>query len=263
MQAAGELAAEALGGAGAIVRDVHRGVARRVFGMLGVGAAPVRLAHDGISTLAHASVRAGLRTLPQGSGRALALASPPDAPSLADSPRGSFALGAINGMWGDRIERDHAPLALGLDLRIDGEPAGKLAVFAHGLCETDAAWGLGGGPTYGERLRRSSATRPSTSATTPAATSPRTGARWPPRSRRSSRSKPVVEEIVLVGHSMGGLVARSACHYGERGGHAWTRALRHVVCLGSPHHGAPLERAAAAAAACSAGFRRPPRSRAC
>ena len=153
MQAAGGLAAEALGGAGAIVRDVHRGVARRVFGMLGEVAAPVRLAHDGISTLAHASVTAGLRAVPKGGGRALALSAPPDAPSLADSPRGSFALGAINGMWGDRIERDHAPLALGLDLRVDGEPSGKLAVFAHGLCETDAAWGLGGGPTYGERLR--------------------------------------------------------------------------------------------------------------
>ena len=147
MQAAGGLAAEALGGAGAIVRDVHRGVAGRVFGMLGEVAAPVRLAHDGISTLAHASVTAGLRAVPKGGGRALALSAPPDAPSLADSPRGSFALGAINGMWGDRIERDHAPLALGLDLRVDGEPSGKLAVFAHGLCETDAAWGLGGGPT--------------------------------------------------------------------------------------------------------------------
>jgi hypothetical protein len=43
---------------------------------------------------------------------------------------------------------------------------------------------------------------------------------------------------------MGGLVARSACHYGERDGHAWTERLRHVVCLGTPHLGAPLERAA-------------------
>jgi hypothetical protein len=44
---------------------------------------------------------------------------------------------------------------------------------------------------------------------------------------------------------MGGLVARSACHYGERGAHTWLGALRHVICLGSPHLGAPLERAAA------------------
>jgi hypothetical protein len=43
---------------------------------------------------------------------------------------------------------------------------------------------------------------------------------------------------------MGGLVARSACHYGEADGHLWTEPLRHVFCLGTPHLGAPLERAA-------------------
>jgi pimeloyl-ACP methyl ester carboxylesterase len=56
-----------------------------------------------------------------------------------------------------------------------------------------------------------------------------------------------VQEIALIGHSMGGLVARSACHYGHRDEAAWTRAVRHVFCLGTPHMGAPLERAANAA----------------
>jgi pimeloyl-ACP methyl ester carboxylesterase len=53
-----------------------------------------------------------------------------------------------------------------------------------------------------------------------------------------------VEEVVLVGHSMGGLVARAACHYGQEAGCAWTESLRHVFCLGAPHLGAPLEQAA-------------------
>ena len=57
-----------------------------------------------------------------------------------------------------------------------------------------------------------------------------------------------VEEIVLIGHSMGGLVARSACHYGESGGHRFTDAVRHVFCLGSPHLGADLEKGANALA---------------
>jgi pimeloyl-ACP methyl ester carboxylesterase len=56
-----------------------------------------------------------------------------------------------------------------------------------------------------------------------------------------------VEEIALVGHSMGGLVARSACHYGAATDASWARSVRHVFCLGSPHMGAPLERAANAA----------------
>ena len=44
---------------------------------------------------------------------------------------------------------------------------------------------------------------------------------------------------MLVGHSMGGLVARSACHHGGD----WTRLVTHTVSLGTPHSGAPLEQA--------------------
>jgi len=52
-----------------------------------------------------------------------------------------------------------------------------------------------------------------------------------------------LRELALVGHSMGGLVARSAAHYGRALDHRWSRALSHVLCIGSPHFGAPLERA--------------------
>jgi len=51
-----------------------------------------------------------------------------------------------------------------------------------------------------------------------------------------------VQELAIVGHSMGGLVARSACNYGRVADHAWPQALRQLVFLGTPHHGAPLER---------------------
>jgi pimeloyl-ACP methyl ester carboxylesterase len=56
-----------------------------------------------------------------------------------------------------------------------------------------------------------------------------------------------VHEIALIGHSMGGLVARSACHYGA--GSNWTAKVRHVFTLGAPHRGAPLEQVANAASA--------------
>ncbi len=51
-----------------------------------------------------------------------------------------------------------------------------------------------------------------------------------------------VEQLVILGHSMGGLVARSACHHARESGHAWTKHLDKLVFLGTPHHGAPLER---------------------
>ena len=49
-----------------------------------------------------------------------------------------------------------------------------------------------------------------------------------------------VERIALVGHSMGGLVARSACYQAAERGDAWVGRVRQVVSLGSPHMGAPL-----------------------
>ena len=49
-------------------------------------------------------------------------------------------------------------------------------------------------------------------------------------------------ELVIIAHSMGGLVSRSACHYGRVAGHRWLNHLLKIVFLGTPHHGAPLER---------------------
>jgi triacylglycerol lipase len=59
-----------------------------------------------------------------------------------------------------------------------------------------------------------------------------------------------VREIDLIGHSMGGLVIRSACHYGRnraalpdrlRHRGPWPTKVRRVVLLGVPNRGANLE----------------------
>jgi len=52
-----------------------------------------------------------------------------------------------------------------------------------------------------------------------------------------------VARFAIVAHSMGGLLARSALHYARAAGHHWPDRLDDLVCLGTPHHGAPLERA--------------------
>ena len=61
---------------------------------------------------------------------------------------------------------------------------------------------------------------------------------WPVRVRR----------LILIGHSMGGLVIRSACHAATLAGCRWPVLAGHVVTLGAPHHGAPLAKAVHAAA---------------
>jgi pimeloyl-ACP methyl ester carboxylesterase len=125
-------------------------------------------------------------------------------------------------------------------------------VFAHGLCGDEECWRVfplrgrhPGRRTYGERLQDELSF-------TPVMLRYNTGLHISHNGRELARRlgdlleawPTEVEEIVLVGHSMGGLVLRSACHYGEADGRRWISRARHVFSLGSPHLGADLERGA-------------------
>jgi pimeloyl-ACP methyl ester carboxylesterase len=207
------------------VRSVHRAIADRAF----VRASPAKALHDGIAGIVYASVAGGAAL----AGRAAEAAAPDRALSPA-------ALAVLNGLRGDALE---APLAIPMTVRADGEPTPHLAVFVHGLFETEHAWRYGGGPTYGERLE----------GFTPVWVRYNSGRHVSENGRELADALdalvevwPVpVERIALVGHSMGGLVARSACHAGG----AWARDVTHIVTLGSPHRGTPLESAVHYAAA--------------
>jgi pimeloyl-ACP methyl ester carboxylesterase len=118
----------------------------------------------------------------------------------------------------------------------------KLVVLVHGSCQNDRQW-LRLGHDHGAALARDLGYTPiyvlynsglhvSTNGHALAALLEELVAEWPAP----------LDELVLLGHSMGGLVARSACHSAEANGHAWRRKLGTLVCLGSPHHGAVLER---------------------
>jgi pimeloyl-ACP methyl ester carboxylesterase len=232
LRALTRLAFDELGlGAGGI-GQVHRAIADRAFRR----PTPAKALHDGISGAVYASV-AGAASL-AGRGVAAAVRDRP----VSTTPRGAAALAVLNGLRGDALE---PPLAMAMTLRADGEPRPRLAVFVHGLFETEHAWRYGGGVggTYGERLegftpvwvRYNTGRHVSENGRTLAAELDELVAEWPVP----------VEEIALIGHSMGGLVARSACHAGGD----WVRHVTHVVSLGSPHTGAPLESAVHYAAA--------------
>ncbi|QBB70600.1 alpha/beta fold hydrolase [Pseudolysobacter antarcticus] len=51
-----------------------------------------------------------------------------------------------------------------------------------------------------------------------------------------------VDEIVLIGHSMGGLVLRAACQQTNAEPPPWLEKVSRVFYLGTPHSGADLER---------------------
>ena len=265
IEALGEIAGEALAAGGTFVREMHEGIAGRPFDALGVAAVPARRIHDSISVAVYAGVRAALRGAARGSARVIAARRGTEAPSLASTPAGSMALGVLNGLYGNHLAVRGNDLTLGMTVRRDGaevplqpeavaaafpDATARIVVFVHGLCETDDAWRVlplrSQGParrTYGERLQDELSF-------TPAYVRYNTGLRVSDNGRALAllldelvAAWPCgVAELVLVGHSMGGLVARSACHYADLDGRRWIDAARHVFCLGTPHLGADLEK---------------------
>jgi pimeloyl-ACP methyl ester carboxylesterase len=168
---------------------------------------------------------------------------------------------ALNGVLGDHLAATDNPLATSMAFRQFGRPlnlerhalrsrlAGatpRLVVLLHGLCMSDLQWQRAG-HDHGEALAResgytavylhyNSGLSVSTNGRILAQMMERLYDAWPMP----------IERLVMVGHSMGGLVARSAIHHGallQRGGLRWPTRVNDLVCLGTPHQGAPLERA--------------------
>jgi pimeloyl-ACP methyl ester carboxylesterase len=240
--------AKATGGIGSI----QRAVSGRVFRMVGPGAVLVRPVHERVTRGVYTGLSAGTRALGMAAG---AVASRREGALISTTPRGSAMIAAITGLTGDALEEQGSPLAQPMALRVAGEPvepeAGELAaafpdatpsivVFLHGLMETEFSWGTG--ETYGTRLERELGYTPMTIRYNSGLRISRNGRCLSELMEEIVANWPVeVERIALVGHSMGGLVARSACHCGALEDAGWVQHVRHSVSLGTPHLGAPLE----------------------
>ena len=248
---AARLAVDATLGVVDVVERLHHTIARRS-GPL--GAAPAG-ATTGITGFVYRTIRgttqltglalnAVLSRLPQRAG-----------PS---NPTRDATLAALNGVWGDHLAASGNPLALPMTLRhrqgrdlvlqrdalaqaLPGA-SGRLLVLVHGLCMNDRQWlrdghdhgqalahTLGATPLY---LRHNSGLHVSTNGRLLAALLEDLVTQWPVP----------VHELLIVGHSMGGLITRSACHLAQQQGLSWPARLRGLAFLGTPHHGAPLER---------------------
>ena len=248
-------AAELSGGAGGI-GSVHDAIARRVFTAIGPSAEPARRAHHAIARGVYASLQGAATAAGHVADRALAGRDPGDGRPLSATPRGAQALAVMNGLIGDELERAGSDLQEPMALRLRGRvveperdalaaafPRAKprLVVFLHGLMETEYAWRLGGGPGYGARLARELGCTPLDVRYNTGRHISRNGRSLADLLEQAVAAWPVeVEQIALVGHSMGGLVARSAgCQASERG-QEWVGRVRHVVSLGTPHMGAPI-----------------------
>jgi pimeloyl-ACP methyl ester carboxylesterase len=233
-----------------------------VFRAIGPGASAVRVTHDRIAAGAYAAARGSLRAAARAGAGAISVTRPDHARSISDSVGGRLALGALNGMHGDLLRERGSVLATEMTLLAGGrdvfealdsgavEATGRVVLFVHGLCETDDAWKLGASRSvpYGTRLRTDHGYTPLYLRYNTGLHVSENGRELSALLERLTRSWPVeLHELAVIGHSMGGLVSRSACHYAAE--RDWVNKVRHVFTLGTPHRGAPLEQAANVASA--------------
>lgn len=156
---------------------------------------------------------------------------------------------AANGVLGDTLAATKNPLAIQMQFRQRGralQPSahnGKLLILVHGLCMNDLQW-LREGHDHGAMLGEAFGYEPIYLHYNTGRRISENGADFAQLLEQTLQSWPIpITELVIVGHSMGGLVTRSACHHALQEKHAWVKKLSKLVTLGSPHAGAPLERA--------------------
>lgn len=248
--------------------DCVEGVSRIVEGMhesIAASASPLawaskgsRGAHGKIAGSVYSIIRGVNGTLRTGVDQACHWL-PGDAGGQFESEKGIRWVAALNGAFGDHLEDTDNALAIPMILTVSGQAlslekealsaalpqlTSHPVVFVHGLSLSEHSWKRRGATSMGERLERELDVTPlylryntgrhiSTNGRELSVMLERLCANWPVP----------IETLTLVGHSMGGLVIRSACWFAEQAGANWLGPLKQIVCLGTPHHGSPLEKA--------------------
>lgn len=247
------LASDATVGLTDVVEAMHHTIVRTP-GVLGKSPAGRT---SGITGLVYKSVRGVTHLVGGGVDALLGLL----APLIAERPSSQereAVLAVINGVLGDYLVTSGNHLAITMSLRAGRtrlavtkaalasafpHPGRKLLVLLHGLCMNDLQW-MREGHNHGSALAHdlgytsvylhyNSGRHISTN-----------GQEFGDLMEMLLRAWPhPIEQLTIIGHSMGGLVARSGCHYATLAGHAWPKRLDELVFLGTPHFGAPLARA--------------------
>ncbi len=263
LRAVARLATQATLATTGIAEGVHQSVWRTLGAPSGRRAQQTR----GLTALVYRCVNGITQAVGMGLDAALARLEPlletiDTAP--AESVQRLAVLAALNGVMGDLLLADGNPLALPMTLHHDGRtvdpdaPAigaagGKILLLLHGLCMSDLQWqtwhkaadgslqpGLDHGKALAQEqgftplyLRYNTGRHVSDNAVDLSALLQRLVAAWPVP----------IDELVVIAHSMGGLLIRSAIHQARLHDQHWTDRLTRIVFLGTPHHGSPLERA--------------------
>ena len=251
MRAAGRLATRTLADTVSSVEQVHHAIAARAFALTGPASFPARVVHDRVATGVYAVIRGAGLVAGLAASELVGVAAGSAVPA-GSTARGNLAVAVLNAVLGDQLAEQASPLAIGMAVKPPAQTSSLSATrstsrslrrprnwrFSSRLGATGGVWRLHvdrHGCTYGSRLTHDLGYTPvylryntgchiSQNGRHLAALLDKVVAEWPVP----------VAELILVGHSMGGLVARSACHYGQQTDSSWVSTVRHV-CTSAPH----------------------------
>lgn len=264
LRGAARLGADAVAGLTNLVEAMHAGIAGAA-PLAGPEAAAAEQRAGGLTGLVYETVRGVTRIVGASADALLAFLGPallraPDARAPRHAEREAL-LAVLNGVLGDHLAATGNPLALSMALRHAGRAlvlerfamrtglpnaTPQVLVLLHGLCMNDLQWQRAG-HDHGEALARELGYTPVHVHYNSGLSVSTNGRVLAQHMEHLYDNWPVpVQRLVMMGHSMGGLVARSAIHHGAlvaRGGLRWPNRVADLVCLGTPHQGAPLERA--------------------
>jgi triacylglycerol lipase len=167
-------------------------------------------------------------------------------------------LAVLNGLVGDYLSRTGNALATdmvlcraGVSMVLEREPLRghypaaqpKVVVLVHGLMCTEESWRFADGSDYGSLLERDLGFSAAYVRYNSGRAIADNGAQLAALLERFVGAYPcAIDELLLIGYSMGGLLVRSACHVAGLEQHAWLQRVRRMIYLGTPHLGAPAER---------------------
>jgi pimeloyl-ACP methyl ester carboxylesterase len=170
------------------------------------------------------------------------------------TPGREAVLAVLNGTLGDYLEAKNNPLAIPMQFRRDGKAMneqalteeiqnsnGSAVIMVHGSCMNDMQWDRRG-HDHGVALARDLDVMPIYVHYNSGLHTSDNGRMLANLLEKLSVQAAQPFDLILIGYSMGGLVSRSACYYGQMVGHSWLNQLRKLIFLGTPHHGALLEK---------------------
>ncbi|WP_055443180.1 lipase family alpha/beta hydrolase [Lacinutrix himadriensis] len=236
-----------------LVESMHQSVVHPPF----LPSTPIQHLITNISGIAYKNIRWTTKligsTVDKALGKFVSLSS-----TMKTTEEREILQSVLNGVVGDYLEETENPLGINMQFRKEGKTIpldkksitkayptihGKIILMVHGSCMNDMQWTRkehNHGIALAEELQK-----------TPIFLHYNSGLHVSTNGQKLNQlleelllNWPVpVQELTILAHSMGGLVSRSAIYYAEQQEKSWTKHLKKVVFLGTPHHGAPLEKA--------------------